>query len=125
MNGQFAITSSFSGSDIVMDQSVPTERLGDEFVLVKGNGNIGQGMEDELVIATENNTQIFINGSTTAAATINEGQFYRINDNMWINQLTSGHYNMHIKTTKKAYVYQLLAGVATSNATCGFNYIPP
>lgn len=125
MNGQFAITTGFSGSDIVMDQSVPTERLGDEFVLVKGNGNIGQGMEGALIVATENNTQIFINGSGTAAATINEGDFYRINDDMWINQLTSGHYNMHIKTTKKAYVYQLLAGVATSNATLGFNYVPP
>jgi len=125
MNGQFAITTSFSGSDIVMDQSVPVNRLGDEFVLVKGNGNIGQGMEGALIIATENNTQIFINGSTTPAATINEGQSYRINDDMWINQLTSGHYNMHIKTSKNAYVYQLLAGVSTSNATLGYNYVPP
>lgn len=124
MNGQFAI-GSFDGSDIVMDQSVPVNRLGDEFVLVKGNGNIGRGMEGAIIIATEDNTQIFINGSGTAAATINEGQFYRINDDMWINQLSSGHYNMHIKTSKNAYVYQLLAGVADSSATLGYNYVPP
>jgi len=124
MNGQFAL-GSFDGSDIVMDQSVPVNRLGDEFVLVKGNGNIGKGMEGAIIIATENNTQIFINGSATPAATINEGQHYRINDDMWINQLTSGHYNMFIKTSKNAYVYQLLAGVATSSATIGYNYVPP
>lgn len=124
MNGQFAL-GSFDGSDIVMDQSVPVNRLGDEFVLVKGNGNIGKGMEGAIIIATENNTQIFINGSTTPAATINEGQHYRINDDMWINQLASGHFNMFIKTSKNAYVYQLLAGVATSSATLGYNYVPP
>ncbi len=88
MNGQFAILTppnNFDGSDIVMDQSVPVNRLGDEFVLVKGNGNIGEGMEGALIIATQDNTQIFINGSGTSAATINEGQSYRINDDMWIN----------------------------------------
>lgn len=128
MNGQFAILTppnNFDGSDIVMDQSVPVNRLGDEFVLVKGNGNIGEGMEGALIIATQDNTQIFINGSGTSAATINEGQSYRINDDMWINQLSSGHYNMHIKTSKNVYVYQLLAGVAASNATLGYNYVPP
>ncbi|MCI3938153.1 gliding motility-associated C-terminal domain-containing protein [Chryseobacterium aahli] len=124
MNGQFAL-GSFDGSDIVMDQSVPVNRLGDEFVLVKGNGNIGKGMEGAVIIATENNTQIFINGSATPAATINEGQHYRINDDMWINQLASGHYNMFIKANKNVYVYQLLAGVATSSATLGYNYVPP
>lgn len=124
MNGQFAL-GTFDGSDIVMDQSVPVNRLGDEFVLVKGNGNIGKGMEGAVIIATENNTQIFINGSATPAATINEGQHYRINDDMWINQLASGHYNMFIKTSKNAYVYQLLAGVATNSATLGYNYVPP
>src|SRR5690606_12152215 len=80
MVGQFALATSFAGADIIMDQSVPVDRLGDEFILVKGNGNIGQGMEGALVVATEDNTQIFVNGSATAIATINEGEFFRIND---------------------------------------------
>ncbi|KMQ67186.1 hypothetical protein ACM39_15555 [Chryseobacterium sp. FH2] len=126
-NGQFALTGSFDGSDIVMDQSVPVDRLGNEFVVVKGNGNISEKMEDAIIVATEGGTQVFINDSTTPAVVLNEGEYYRVNktnNNNYINQ-GNEHYNMYIKTSKNVYVYQLLAGVAASNATIGFNYIPP
>jgi len=125
-NGQYATVSASDGSDILMDQSVPVERLGSEFAIIKGNGNIGKTMEGAVVIGTENNTQIFLNGNSTAIATINEGQFYQIAETNFIQQLgTSGHYNMHIRTSKNVYVYQILAGQASSNATGGYNYIPP
>lgn len=124
-NGQFAMSTSIAGSDIVMDQSVPLERLGNEFVLIKGRGNVGMHMEGAMVVATVDNTQIFINGSTTAAATINRGDWYRVDDVSYVNQNNTGHYNMHIKTSQNAYVYQLLAGMPSSNATIGYNYIPP
>lgn len=131
-NGQFALPQiNGSGSDIVMDQSVPTDRLGNEFVLVKGNGLITDGVEDALIIATENNTEVFVNGGTTAATTLNEGQWYRVSAgpngtfvNKYIDQ-GNGHYNMHIKTTKNVYVYQLLAGIDNYTATEGYNYVPP
>ena len=124
-NGQFSLTSS-SGADIIMDQSVPVERLGNEFVLVKGNGNISVRMEDALIVATENNTEVSVNGGPVVA-TLNEGQSYRVNELQNTNYIDqgNGHYNMYIKTSKNVYVYQLLAGVANSNATIGFNYIPP
>ncbi|MCJ7933556.1 MAG: T9SS type B sorting domain-containing protein [Chryseobacterium sp.] len=128
-NGQFAIpTGSFwDGSDIIMDQSVPVDRLGNEFVVVKGNGNISERMEDALIVATEGGTQVFINNATTPVVTLAEGQSYRVNkvnNNNYINQ-GNNHYNMYIRTTKNVYVYQLMAGIADSNATLGFNYIPP
>lgn len=129
-NGQFAIIPPggfFDGADIVMDQSVPTDRLGNEFVVVKGNGDISERMEDALIVATEGGTQVFINNSPTPVITLNEGQSYRVNKDFNTNYINQGnnHYNMYIKTSKNVYVYQLLAGVATSNATLGFNYIPP
>ena len=123
-DGQFALTTSFDGEDIVMDQSVPTDRLGDEFVMVKGFGNTNEGMEGAVIVGTENGTQIFLNGAAVPVATINEGQYYRVTSAPYIDQ-GGGHFNMYIKTSKNVYVYQLLAGVATSNATIGFNYIPP
>ncbi|QIY92096.1 T9SS type B sorting domain-containing protein [Chryseobacterium gallinarum] len=132
-NGQFALPASkgSAGSDIVMDQSVPVDRLGNEFVLVKGNGGITDGVEDALVIATETNTEVYVNGGTTPIATLNEGDWIRVSEgpngtfnNQYINQ-GNNHYNMHIKTTKNAYVYQLLAGINNNTATEGYNYIPP
>ncbi|MDG4653985.1 T9SS type B sorting domain-containing protein [Chryseobacterium arthrosphaerae] len=128
-NGQFAMAAggSYQGSDIIMDQSVPVDRLGNEFVVVKGNGDISRRMEDALIVATEGGTQVYINNGTTPVATLAEGESYRvnkINNTNYINQ-GNNHYNMYIRTTKNAYVYQLMAGVAASNATLGFNYIPP
>ncbi len=129
-NGQFAIDPAggyWDGSDIVMDQSVPVDRLGNEFVVVKGNGNINEKMEDALIVATEDGTEVYINNATTPVYVLNEGEYYRVNktnNNNYINQ-GNDHYNMYVKTSKNVYVYQLLAGVATSNATIGFNYIPP
>ena len=131
-NGQFTLSpNSFLGfgTDIIMDQSVPVDRLGNEFVLVKGNANISERMEDALIIATEDNTQVFINNATTPVVTLDEGQNYRVNEASNTNYINQGnnHYNMYIRTTKNVYVYQLLAGVANDiqAATGGFNYIPP
>lgn len=132
-NGQFALppANGSDGSDIVMDQSVPTDRLGNEFVLVKGNGGIADGVEDALIIATEDNTEVYINDGTTPIATLNEGQWVRAcqgPNNTFVNKYIdqgNGHYNMRIKTSKNVYVYQLLAGINDYTATLGYNYVPP
>lgn len=125
--GEYNIGTPLTNGDIVMDQSVPTDRLGKEFVLVKGYGNISAATEDALIVATENNTQIFVNNNPIAVTTINEGQYYRVNEISNTNYINQGndHYNLYVKTSKNAYVYQLLAGTANSSATIGFNYIPP
>ncbi|WP_312286453.1 T9SS type B sorting domain-containing protein [Chryseobacterium gleum] len=124
-NGQYA--GNFpSSSDILMDQAVPVNRLGNEFALVKGNGPIGANMEGAVVIATEDNTQIFVNNEIPPVATINAGKYFVIPDSKYILQ-GNGHYNLYVKTSKNAYVYQILAGDSNSGnetATGGFNFIP-
>ncbi|SIS86442.1 gliding motility-associated C-terminal domain-containing protein [Chryseobacterium ureilyticum] len=124
-NGQYAGNFSTS-SDILMDQAVPVNRLGNEFALVKGNGNIGANMEGAVVIATEDNTQIYVNNEILPVATINTGKYFVIPDTKYSNQ-GGGHFNLYIKTSKNAYVYQLLAGGSNTGnevATGGFNFIP-
>lgn len=109
-----------------MDQGVPVDKLGQEFVLMKGNGDTTSGMEKAIIVAVKDGTKIYLNGSSLPAATINTGQYYETDDNAYQLQGTD-HYNMHIKTTESVYVYQVLAGDAGSSmiATGGFNYIPP
>ncbi len=124
-NGNFGALGS-SGSDLIMDQSVPVERLGSTFAMVKTKSTApAENMEGGIVIATEDNTQIFVNGGTTPLATINAGQWYRINETNYIEQTPgSGHFNMLVSTSKNVYLYQLV-GVGTANNTGGYNYIPP
>jgi len=118
----------FTNNDVLMDQAVPVDRLGKEFIMVKGNGDIVSGMETALIIATENNTAITLNGIPTGI-TLNEGQHYIIPSTNYINQ-GNNNYNMGISANKNIYVYQLLAGASSASganeyATGGMNFIPP
>lgn len=121
MNGNFGLVSNL-GSDAILDQSVPVERLGNTFAMVRTRST-APDVEGGIVVATENNTQVFLNGSATPAATLDQGQWYRISGSNYIVQ-GGTHANMFISTSKNVYLYQLVA-VDNSSATCGFNYIPP
>lgn len=126
-NGQYASPTAV-GSDILMDQSVPVDKLGDEFVIVKGYGAIGNNMEGAIIVATQKNTSIYLNDDTTPIKILaEEGDYYRVEETSYIDR-GNRHYNLHIKTDKNVYVYQLLGGVeagASPLATGGMNYIPP
>jgi gliding motility-associated-like protein len=130
-NGQYVNMN--DGSDILMDQSVPVEKLGQEFVLVKGNGPVsgnGAGMERALIVATEDNTEIYLNGSTTPETMLNTGEYFMTPIEAYISQ-SPEHYNMYVAASKNIYVYQLLAGAGndtpdvSTTATGGMNFIPP
>ncbi|MGU3376439.1 T9SS type B sorting domain-containing protein [Chryseobacterium sp. M5A1_1a] len=123
VNGNFG-NSTTAGSDAILDQSVPTERLGSTFAMVRTRST-NADLEGGIIIGTEDNTQIFINGATAAPiATVNKGEYYRISGSNYVQQGTSGHFNMFISTSKNVYLYQLVS-VKDNSATCGFNYIPP
>ncbi|MFY9307411.1 MAG: PKD domain-containing protein, partial [Bacteroidia bacterium] len=119
-NGNLLGTIANDGSqDIGIDQSVPIEKVGKNYILIEGGGN--PDMEQPIVIAHYNNTAIYINGNTSPIATINAGQYYMVPNS---NYQGTGHRNMHIHTSEPAYMYQALAG-STSYATGALNFIPP
>ncbi|WP_347216832.1 gliding motility-associated C-terminal domain-containing protein [Chryseobacterium sp.] len=112
--------------DVLMDQAVPVERLGKDFVMVKGNGPMNSGMEAALVIATTDNTKLTVNGNPLNSLTLNAGDHYIVQGTNYTSQV-NGNFNMSISANNNVYVYQLLAGTSTGNiyATGGMNFIPP
>lgn len=107
------------GQDFTFDQIVPIEEAGTEYIVVKGNGS--DNVEHPLAIATQDNTQIFINGSSTAFATINAGDYVLLPASFYQG---TNNKNMYITSSKPIYMYQILGGT-TSDATSGLNFIPP
>ena len=111
-----------SNRDAGIDQPVPENRLGKEYVFIRGNGNTNGWTEFPLIIATENNTQIFVNGSPTAIATINEGEFFEIPSSNYSGNTVGS--NMYIETSEDVYAYQCMGG-STDAYTQGLNFVAP
>lgn len=131
-NGMYSPTTLTNSSDILMDQAIPTDRLGNEFIIMSGYGSISPNnnyMEEVIVLASEDNTEVYLNNSTTPYVILNKGESEIINDDSseggYFEQKNGDAYTMYIKTSKKSYAYQLLAGVPNSYATGGYNIVPP
>jgi gliding motility-associated-like protein len=63
--------------DLMGDQLVPVNILGEDYIAVKGSLN-ATGDESVIITATRNNTQIFLNGSAVPAVTLFAGEYYRV-----------------------------------------------
>ncbi len=108
-----------NGSDFTLDQIVSSSQIGTEYIFIEGNGL--PEMELPLIIADEDNTQIFVNGNTTAAITLNAGDYYLVPNSEY--QGTTNK-NIYVKSSKPVFAYQLIGG-ASSFPTSGLNFIPP
>lgn len=108
-----------SKQDFNLDQIVSFEQIGTEYIVVKGNGS--DNSELPLVIATQDNTEVFVNGNATPIATLNAGDYFLIPTS---NYQGSNNLNMYITSNNPIYLYQILAG-GFSDATSGLNFIPP
>lgn len=111
-----------SNRDAGIDQPVPENRLGKEYVFVRGNGHTNGTTEFPLLIAVSDNTQVFVNGSATPIATINNGDYFEVPSNNYSSNTVGA--NMLIKTSKDVYAYQCLAG-ASQVYTTGLNFVAP
>ncbi|WP_422860107.1 T9SS type B sorting domain-containing protein [Flagellimonas sp. S174] len=111
-----------SNRDAGIDQPVPENRLGKEYVFIRGNGNTNGSTEFPLVIAISDNTQIFVNGGTTPIATINNGEYFQVPSNFYSSNTVGA--NMLLQTSKDVYAYQCMAG-ASQVYTQGLNFVAP
>ena len=94
--------------DLVGDQIVPITNTGTEFIIVRGALSSATYVNKDLyyIWATEDGTEIFENGSTTATITINKGKFYE-------GVLASN--SVYVKSSKPVYVLHL-TGMGTEAA---------
>lgn len=85
--------------DIIGDQLVPTDILGTKYIAVNGFGT----NEVVFVTATEDLTQVFVDGNPTPVATLNQGDMFNIpiNNNA-----------VYIESDKPIYTYHLSGHVA-------------
>ena len=110
----------YGGRDAAIDQPVPQNKLGKEYVFIRGNGT--SETEIPIIIGTQNGTAIYANGSGTPIATINNGDYFEIPESNY--SVSSAGGNMYVTTSKDAYAYQLMAG-ASAIYTQGLNFIAP
>ncbi|QXP57694.1 T9SS type B sorting domain-containing protein [Cellulophaga sp. HaHa_2_95] len=111
-----------SNRDAGIDQPVPENRLGKDYVFVRGNGSTNGTTEFPLMIATADNTQIFVNGGTTPIATLNNGDYFEVPSSYYSSNTVGA--NMFVQTSKDTYAYQCLAG-ASAVYTQGLNFVAP
>ena len=102
--------------DIGVDQIVPAELTGTEYIFVEGNGNANT--ERPLIVADVDNTDIFVNGNAVPVATLNAGEYLYLPQTAY-----SANDNIYIQTSQPVFMYQSLSGTSPA-ATC-LNFIPP
>ncbi len=116
-NGSFSET--LGGRDIGIDQIVDVSRTGKEYILVKGYGP--DSIENVLVVAHYDNTQISVNGFDIGI-TLNKGEYYSIEGGNFLNG------NMYVQTTEDVFVFQgtgLIFSGNSSAANQGLFFVPP
>ena len=109
----------FNKADFALDQIVSASQIGNEYIFIEGNGL--PSMETPLIVANEDNTEIYINGDSNPVTTINAGDYFLV-DNSYYQGTTNR--NIYVRTNKNVYAYQSLGG-GNDTATVGLNFIPP
>lgn len=111
------------GQDAAMDQILPENAIGKEYIFVRGKGPDSQ--EVPVIVATQDNTNIYINGNATPVATINNGDYFQIPATYY--SATGGNNpgaTMFVTTSKEAYAFQAQSG-SNGVANQDINFITP
>jgi gliding motility-associated-like protein len=108
--------SSTGGRDVGFDQIVGADKIGNEYIFIKGLGTTV--LERVLLIADEDNTEIYANGSNVPVTTLQAGKYYIFDGSAFVNN------NLYINTSKKVFAYQSIGGT-TSNANQNLFFVPP
>ena len=98
------------GYDWGVDQIVSAEKTGNEYIFVRGGGR--DSWENVFLLVDQDDTEIFINGSS--AGTSNAGEIFIIEGNRY-----AGNGTMHVKSGRdddKIFAYQFIGDVWTGGS---------
>lgn len=102
--------------DIAIDQCIPLEKTGKEFVVMRGQGP--SILEVPVVVAHFDDTEVYLHGSSTPHGIIDAGQRIEIPTSQYLNGA------MYIRSNKAVFVYQSLGGGPHAK-NGALNVIPP
>jgi len=117
--GSFAGTNGNNDNniDLGFDQIVPVDRTGNEYIFIKGFGE--NVIERPLLVAHENNTEVFLNGNVgTPNFTLQAGQYLALDGSVY-----SANNNLYVTTSKNVSAYQGVGGQSQANQEMYF--VPP
>ena len=132
--GSFADGS--GGRDFGIDQIVGFSKVGNEYIFVRGNGggdgsnitpNDGDKWENIIIIAHQDNTDVFVNDGTASEATLNAGEWVVIEGD-GINNNGNGYNsngNLYVQTSNPVFAYQGIGGATGSVPNQGMFFVPP
>ena len=113
-----SMTESKNGRDQGVDQIVGLDKIGNEFIFIEGNPTEGDDYDNAIIVAHEDDTAVFLDGSNSATVTLTAGQYYSIEG----GQYSSGG-NIYVRTSKNIYAYQSITNGNTANLDMYF--VPP
>ncbi len=108
-------------NDIGVDQLLPLEQVGKEYILCMGNGPTS--LERPIVIAHSKDTRIWINDAVLPDTILQAGQYFVIPTYYY---LPRG--NMYVHSSEPVFMYQMIGGVQTGSSslkTASLMVVPP
>ena len=106
--------------DAGIDQIVPIERVGKEYLFIRADGN--DNNERPLIVAHEDNTEVFLNGATSPNRILNAGEYWSIPGSNFSSSSQGSH--IYISTNKKVFAYQSI-GQGNNSRNIELFFVPP
>ena len=105
--------------DIGVDQILPVNLVGSKYILVKGEATSNTDrLERPIIIATQDNTEVYLRGETELVATLSAGEELVLSGDEYPDSDA-----LLIETSKPAYVYQMTS--ANNSTAPGLNFAYP
>jgi uncharacterized repeat protein (TIGR01451 family) len=113
--GHMGLSVANGGQDMSMTQITPTSNIGKEYAFIRGKG--ADHSEFPVIIATENDTKVYVNGETTPIATLNNGEWVQIPSSKYSQSGSeSPGANMYVEASKNVYAFQTIHALYTDIA---------